>query len=79
MRAKPLSTSHSACHTAEREETAPSSRSIVPATSFIWRVGVFSKRVTRWLDNGWVGDFLGVVCLFGGFYVWLFVGWLVSP
>ncbi len=33
------------------------------------------KRVARWLDDSWVGDLIGVVCLFGGGYLFLLLAW----
>lgn len=36
------------------------------------------KRVARWLDDSWVGDLIGAICLFGIFYLLLLFGWALS-
>ncbi len=36
------------------------------------------KRVTRWLDDSWVGDLIGAACLFGILYLSLLIGWVLS-
>ncbi|EEE39131.1 hypothetical protein RKLH11_2977 [Rhodobacteraceae bacterium KLH11] len=36
------------------------------------------KRAARWLDDSWVGDLLGAVCLFGIWYLLFLFGWVLS-
>ncbi|WP_096705076.1 hypothetical protein [Phaeobacter gallaeciensis] len=36
------------------------------------------KRVARWLDDSWVGDLIGAICLFGIGYLLLLFGWVLS-
>ena len=36
------------------------------------------KHVNCWLQDSWIGDLIGVICLFGiGFGFWL-IGWVLS-
>lgn len=39
--------------------------------AFMRRIG----RATRALDDHWIGDAIGVVCLFAGLWLALLIGW----
>ena len=52
--------------------TGPSPR------SFFARCWGHLRRVSRWLDDSWAGDLIGVICLFGIWYLLLIFGWALS-
>lgn len=36
------------------------------------------KSVARWLDDSWIGDLIGVICIFGIWYVFYLFGWAMT-
>lgn len=36
------------------------------------------KAAAVWLDDSWVGDLIGAVCLFGSIYLFTLIAWALS-